>query len=303
MNSVFNLSQLALITVQGEKAQTFLQGQLTCDLREISEQHSRLSAHCNHKGRMLATLRVIFYQQQYHLLLPAIMVEAAMKELKKYALLARVVLTENKNDYSILGCHGPDLSQTLSQFFETLPTAADIVQQQDQLLIIRICNTQERYLILGPRTTASMLHEQLLTKLTRASDDTWQLLDIQAGIANIYPETMNLFTPQMLNYPALNAVSFKKGCYIGQEVIARTHYLGKAKRHLHLASIQTSTLPPPGSALSSKETSQEVGQIVAAAFHSPEECQLLAVIQDEALNGEIFWQEKAVTLTYSKSSS
>lgn len=245
------LSHLTAITVQGEKAATFLQGQLTCDVRDITTQQTRLAAHCNPKGRVVFSLRLITFQGQFHIIVPTSMAQLVTARLEKYAQLSRVQLQVNEKLH-ILGCYG-----SATEFFPTLqlPQVADQAIAHEESLLIREPGEPERFLIV----TRSNTFEQLLT----AENNQWQDCAIHNQIASIYPESSDLFTPHMLNYPALNAVSFKKGCFIGQEIIARTHYLGKAKRHLKILPSPSSQLKPGDKLLD--EQGLEIGVVVEQA--------------------------------------
>lgn len=272
---IVNLDHLGLIAIRGNKAMDFLQGQFTCDMREVTPTQTRLAAHCNAKGRVLSSFRVIHYDGQLYLITPKTMQTAIIQQLIKPAQLSRITL-EIEDKLQLLGCVGDSLSQKLTTYFPCLPEATDAAQLSNNALAIRIRNDQARFLVVYDQafSLAPLDHPQ-------RNNDYWRLLDIQSGIASIQPGTSGLFTPHMLNYPALNAVSFKKGCYIGQEVVARTEYLGKSKRGLWLASIAYDTLPLPGDPLYGKDETL-VGTVVEAAFDEAGDCQLLAVANTAA---------------------
>ena len=268
---IVNLDHLALIAVRGAKALDFLQGQLTCDMREVTSIQTRLAARCNVKGRVLFSCRVIVYTGQFYLLTPKTMQAMVIQQLTKPAQLSRVTL-EIENRLQLLGSVGDSFVEKLAPYFPSLPETSDTAQFNNNALAIRIRNDQTRFLVLHDRAfpLAALGHPQ-------GDSNYWQLLDIQSSIANIYPNSSGLFTPHMLNYPALNAVSFNKGCYIGQEVVARTEYLGKSKRGLWLASIPHDTLPLPGEPLYGNDEAL-IGTVVEAVFDEAGNCQLLAVV-------------------------
>ncbi len=277
-NFITLLSDLVLIKVTGAKQDSFLQGQLTCDIGDINSTQSRLAAHCSAKGRVLASLRVIKFQDHFYLLLPKSMVEPTLKQLGKYAPFSRVML-EQEQEIIISGCYGEKISADLNLIVGDLPQQPDDAVTQKDLLCIRIRGDNPRFMLVGPKTVISDIQQKLMTYHSPDTDDAWRLLDIQNGIANIYPATMDLFTPHMLNYPQLNAVSFTKGCYVGQEIIARTHYLGKVKRQLKFLTITTEKNFNPGEGLYNDEQ-QEIGTIIDALHTTLVECQLLAVVQE-----------------------
>lgn len=290
-NAIIELSHLSLIKVLGAKADQFLQGQLTCDIRQINANQSLLGAHCNAKGRVLLSLRVLHFQDNFHLLLPQKMVDAAISRLKQYARLSRVQI-EKVTELEAIGCIGTEVESTLKKFSE-LPSGPDQATSKEGYSTLRMRGSQSRFILLGTKDSLHTPLEALSQNYPLLTANNWQLAEILAGIPTIYPETMDKFTPHMLNYPALNAVSFKKGCYIGQEVIARTEYLGKVKRRLHRAYLTSETLPQSGESLLNANQ-LEVGIILEAEYSEDKTCQVLAVLQNGALENEIFWQGKKV---------
>lgn len=266
------LTHLQLIAVKGEKAREFLQGQLTCDMHDITSTQTHLAAHCSPKGRVLASFQVLEFKQTLFLLAPTLMQDVIIQQLKKYAVFSRVVL-EKAPELIILGG-----SSDIASLFPHLPTHADEAVTKEDFFIIRCHGELPRYVVISMTAT---LESALITSASHDAINQWQLEDIQAGVATIYPTTSDLFTPHMLNYPALHAVSFTKGCYTGQEVVARTHYLGKAKRHLQLLTLADKQLPQPGAVLLD-DKQQSIGTVVNAAHGTDGKCQLLAVIQEGA---------------------
>ncbi|MDF3055400.1 MAG: hypothetical protein K0Q74_1307 [Gammaproteobacteria bacterium] len=284
---IIDLSHLyTLVHVVGEKAESFLQGQLTCDVREVSPTQARLSAHCNPKGRVLSSFRLLKKEAVFSLHAPNNMAEDIIRQLMPYARLSRVALEISQA--STLGIWGENAVTKLSSYFEKLPQTADEMVTENAISLIRLPGDFTRFIAIGHQDTINQLREiysETITEDTQA----WYLLDIQSNVATIQPKTSALFTPHMVGYPALNAVSFKKGCYIGQEVIARTEYLGKAKRHLYRAKVISSQTPQPGDALVDN-AQNEMGIVVNSAFNADKkyhEC--LAVIQDQALSNELYW--------------
>lgn len=284
---IIDLSPIyTLIHISGEKAESLLQGQLTCDVREIFNTQTRLSAHCNPKGRVLSSFHLLKYLDAFYFCAPSDMAESIIKQLTPYARFSKVTLAIN-TELSVLGIWGDNVVERLNSLFEKLPQTADEMVSKEEICLIHLHGTNIRFMMIGHKNSISAFkktHADALTENTQA----WQLLDIQSGVAIIHPETSTLFTPHMLNYPDLHAVSFKKGCYTGQEVIARTHYLGKAKRHLYCASIVSDQAPQAGDVLLD-ETNNEVGVVVNSAFNTTEgHYDFLAVIQDQSLSTALY---------------
>lgn len=178
MKGIANLSHhLGLLKVSGPKAKELLQGQLTCDLNEVTSYQATLGAHCNPKGRIISLFHLFHFHDAYYLQMPPSMVPIALNALKKYAIFYKVELTDASHEWNIIGY--PTVSVDMS---------------------------------------------------------------IKQGHAMIYPETSELFLPHEINLPQLNGVSFKKGCYTGQEIIARMQYRGKSKNQLYLATCENAMI-------------------------------------------------------------
>lgn len=216
MNHPFDLSPLGLLCIQGEDAKKFLQGQLTCHLDEVTEHQSRLGAHCNPQGRIISFFRIFLYQNAYYLQMLRELIPIASKALQKYAVFFRVKLTDVSDQWQQIGLAGSPPAKF----------------SQHDTLTIKLAETRDRYVILGP------MEKNQLQPYSR-----WLIQDFAEKIPTIYPETSELFLPHELGLPALQAVSFNKGCYTGQEIIARMHYRGKLKTQLQQATV-TSDLPP-----------------------------------------------------------
>lgn len=212
------LSHIGLLSIQGPAAAQFLQGQLTCNIDDITENSSRLGAHCNPQGRIISLFRIFNYLEKYYLQMPKPMVPIALAALKKYAVFFKVELSDATGTLNQIGYAGSDLGS----FFTKLPKQIDECIYESDLLIIKIPGIIPRYEIIGPQTKW----------VANESVQTWKELDIQANLPAIYPETSQLFLPHEVNLHKLNGISFNKGCYTGQEIIARMHYRGKLKKEL-----------------------------------------------------------------------
>ena len=145
--------------------------------------------------------------------------------------------------------------------------------------ILRLPGPTPRFQLHGPAPALSALWNALVPSVTPIGAESWRLLDILAGTPAVYPETVDAFVPQMLNLQLLDGIGFQKGCYTGQEIVARTHYLGKIKRRMYLARVDSPTTPGPGNPLLSPQTdaSQSAGQLVDACRHPDGGYAVLAV--------------------------
>lgn len=276
MNKPSNfLTQLSygIIHIEGDQAEKFLQGQLTCDVKEVTATKASLAAVCNPQGRMIASLYLCKFLNKFFFILPIEMVEIVINHLTKYAVFSKVILRNVSQEYITLGLAG-NLNAESS---EEIPSELYQASYNGTQLMIRISSSQQRFLIFK-----SMLAEADYPSLDIISqrENDWLGQDILEGVAMVYPQTSQLFTPHMLNYSQLGAISYKKGCYVGQEIIARTHYIGKSKRHLYRGILENSILPDKGAVI--YQNNAEVGVIVNASEIEQNKYLVLAVLQDHA---------------------
>lgn len=223
-----DLSGLGLVQISGLDAKKFLQGQLTCDMAAITPEHSAMGAHCNAQGRIISLFYLFEFEKSYYLLLPRSMVDIAIAALKKYAVFYKAELSDASDKLIIIGCAGIPKDGT-SNAAVIQPSAAT-----------------NRFMLAGSIETIKAIWDQHAQNASIAGMHEWKHLNITDGIPAVYPETSEKFLPHELNLDKLNAISFEKGCYTGQEIIARMHYRGKLKHHMYLTSIAGRTVPLPG---------------------------------------------------------
>lgn len=279
-----SLSQWTLMTVTGPQAQKFLQGQVTCDVNALEPGISRLGAHCTPKGRMVFSFRALARDPEHFMLrLPTAMVERAQATLGKYVVFSRAELAAAGEQWALRGIVGPEARALLTQHLMVPATEpGDWVEQNGQFLITLGENRFECWLT---PERAETLDGLLADYHESKGDHRWVLEDIRAGLGEVGPETSEVFTPQALNFPSVGAVSFKKGCYTGQEVVARLHYKGKLKRRMRRLSTDWSPeqpLPAAGQPLTDAEE-RKVGELVMAARNGDDQIECLAVLDDKAL--------------------
>lgn len=286
-NVFSDLSHFGLIAVHGKDAETFLQGQLTNDVRQVDATHSQLTGLCNPKGRLLASFRLFRHGDSYYLCLPADMVEGVLSRLRMFVLRSEVTLEDAGDTFVHLGISGVDSEETLAEFAGELPAAVDAVRAEDNQIVIQVPGIHPSYELFTTVEQAVSLWDKLNVRGAPVGAEAWRLLDIQAGIPVIYPQTREAFVPQMTNLQLVGGVSFKKGCYTGQEIVARMEYLGKLKRRMYRATISTDTAPLPGEEVfSGGDSSQSCGQLVSAAEHPDGDYVVLVVLQISAAEGE-----------------
>ena len=278
-----DLSQHGLIAVQGPDAANFLQGQLSNDVSEVSERRSQLNAYCSPKGRLLAVFRLFLRDGVYYLLLPQNILDAILKRLRMYVLRAQVTLSNASDRLIRIGVFGPDAAARAAGLLGNLPNEVNEVaqiQRPDGLLtMLRLPGTVKRFVIVGELAGIKALWGALQPNALQVRADYWNLLDIRAGLPNIHTATMDTFVPQMVNLDLLGGVSFTKGCYPGQEIVARTHHLGSIKRRMVTAWADAPDPPQPSDTLYAPGNSQAVGQVVDAQLSPRGVFEMLAVVQ------------------------
>ena len=277
------LSHEGVLAVRGPDANKFLQGQVTCNLNYLSDSYSSLGARCTPKGRMQSSFRILSVSDGYLLAMASDLLDAQLTDLKKYAVFSKSKLTDESQDWLRIGLNGAD--DILRSLGLELAATADSVAHRDDLLALRLSDGRAELWI--PADQATAVQAQVASQLPEAPLNDWLLAQVRAGIGQVVGSTRELFIPQMINLQAVGGVSFKKGCYTGQEIVARMQYLGKLKRRLYRLALHDSQVPEPATLLFSPTHTSSVGEVVLAAS-TPDGVELLAVLQDEAaLNGVI----------------
>lgn len=276
------LSHEGVLAVRGSDASKFLQGQLTCNLDYLSDTQASLGARCTQKGRMQSSFRILLEGDGYLLAMATELLEPQLADLKKYAVFSKSRLTDESAAWVRFGLSQADAA--LRALGLELPPETDAVVRGNGLIAIRV--STDRAELWAAADQAETLSSQLSAQLIEGDLNQWLLGQVRAGIGQVMPSTRELFIPQMLNLQAVGGVSFKKGCYTGQEIVARMQYLGKLKRRLYRLHLDASELPEPGTPLFSPTHGSSIGEVVIAA-RTEQTIELLAVLQAEAAEGGI----------------
>jgi len=259
-----DLSQFGTLRVSGEEAQSFLQNLLSNDIRDVSTTRAQLSSFNTAKGRMLATMLIWREGEDYLLQLPRVLCEPIRKKLGMYVLRAKVKITDAGDEIVTLGLSGANAREILRTQFGELPQQPFGVIGTTQGSVIKISDS--RFLVSTPAPNAASLWTALGQRAQPVGSSCWDWLNIRSGIPVILPQTQEQFVAQMVNLELLGGVNFNKGCYPGQEIVARMQYLGKLKRRMYLAHLSGSGAPQAGDELFSAEMEgQTCGMIVNAA--------------------------------------
>ncbi|MGL5392756.1 MAG: tRNA-modifying protein YgfZ [Shewanella sp.] len=224
-----HLSHLGLIKIVGEQGRSFIHGQVTTDISSLAADQWRWGAHCDPKGKMLASFRTFAIGDALFMLMPADTIAVDLPQLQKYAVFSKATLSNDTSAWTLLGVAGEAAKQFVASHFGDTEQALTLVDQG------AILKDGDRFILMLTPEAASAI-----TSAAQVVDaSAWQALEINAGYPNLAPSHANQYVPQMCNLQALNGISFNKGCYMGQETIARMKYRGGNKRALYILSGHT----------------------------------------------------------------
>lgn len=273
------LSHLGILKVQGKDAKKFLQGQLTCDV----EKPASMGAHCTPQGRVVSLFYLFSIEDAYYLLMQKNMISIAMAALKKYAVFFKTELSDASAEMFVLGA-----SQNLAPEFT---------------FSIPLSPTSSRHFLIGKEQNRAQVWAEL-NKLSSAIEaEQWHLQNIEEEIPAIYPQTSGKFLPHELNLDKLNAIHFDKGCYTGQEIIARMHYKGKLKTRLRKAIITSPTPLEVGLDICTQQenTSMTCGMIVdLCKENATSHYDLLIALNESNNNTAFFVNDNLLTISEQK---
>lgn len=255
-NYLFDLPHLSSIAVIGERGAEFLQGQLSCDIRKVTTDMMQQGVICNLKGRILTLLDVINWHG-LQLILPADLLIETQTSLMKTALLSRVKL--EATTYRVYGLYVNNQYDLLPENLQ-LPGERFAVTHTDELCCYQLAD--HFYLILATKEASSSLSQPFINKQQMRGSLAWHQLQLQQKQILIYPETRGLFLPHRLDLHLSGYLSFDKGCYKGQEIIARTHYKAKLKHGLRLFTINTTEPLLAGKKLFISSGETEIGELI-----------------------------------------
>lgn len=281
-NAYFSpLTMLGLLRIEGKDAEEFLQGQFTNDIKQVGYQKSRWGSCCTTEGRMIANFLIWQQENSYYLVMSCDLINPFIQALKKYQLRSKVVFDNLSHYFTLVGMGFLSARRLLKNF-----VALDASYQINHFSEITYIYLPGQTLIASMPNPIFQQHRLAMQAMAPFIDPVyWQLTQIQSGIPWINSHTTEAFLPQMANMDGLGAISLTKGCYKGQEVVARTHYLGQVKRHLY--HIKSNAVLTEGELLKAK--GNPMGQIIAICPTGRATYEALAVIKDEAWRHQATW--------------
>ena len=291
-----DLSDKGLIAVSGEDAEIFLQNQLTNDLKNVTETNHQESAWCSPKGRIIANFRILKKGDTYILSFSHDLIELVIKKLRMYVMMSKVNIEDITDSVIHFGLSGEQAQKILEETLTAPSTIGDTVQH-NSLSVLRVAGEVPRFEIFGDLDDTKALWSSLLQKGQKrgvcalTANQYWLYQDILAGLPYITEASSEAWIPQMVNYVAIGGVDFKKGCYPGQEVVARLNYLGKTKRRMYRLALQTDELPNVGTSLSSAND-KGAGKILNAALNPNGTVEALAILKIAEADNALWLENK-----------
>lgn len=263
--TLISLDDWALATLTGADAEKYLQGQVTADVSQMTEHQHLLAAHCDPKGKMWSNLRLFRRQDGFALIERRSLRDAQLTELKKYAVFSKVTITAD-DEHVLLGVAGFQARAALKNLFSDLPDAEKQLISDGATSILWFEHPGERFLLVTDVATAERVTEALRGEAQLNNSQQWLALNIEAGLAVIDAANSAQFIPQATNLQALGGISFKKGCYTGQEMVARAKFRGANKRALWYLAGHASRVPEAGEDLELKmgDNWRRTGTVLAA---------------------------------------
>jgi folate-binding protein YgfZ len=293
---ICDLSHLGLLEISGADRMAFLQGQLTNDINLLTGSNAHYTGYCNPKGRLLALFLAFTHDERVHLQLPKELIESISKRLKMYVLRSKVTIEDTSERIIKIGINGLNAPELLQPLFNSLPQTPFDLTHSDQGTLLKLPGATPRFEIFTDYENAQKIWSTLAPDVKAVGAPCWEWLEIQAGIPDVTLKTQEEFVPQMLNLDLLGGINFKKGCYTGQEIVARTHYLGKVKRRTQLAHIASESAPEVGDDLYDG-AQQAIGKIVRCSQSNDSGFNVLAECRLENLDLDgIFWNGIALTI-------
>ncbi len=262
------------IDAQGPEAETFLQSQLTSDVAAIAPDGVGIGGYCTPKGRLLASFLLARSPQGFRLFSGRDVLPATAKRLSMYVLRAKLKILDRSDAIAVLGAYGEAAPAALAELGFDPPAARQVAWHDDACLLglpaVDVGGRSiGRWLLAAPGEQLAAMAEQLARRLAPMPADVDRWLEVLSGVPRITEATREAYVPQMINYELVDGVGFRKGCYPGQEVVARTQYLGKLKRRMFAAHLATrpadATAWAPGAPIEAEGATEPVGSVVLSA--------------------------------------
>lgn len=280
------LDNEALLHIVGPDSLTFLQGQTTCDTREVDPAHGVPGAYCTPQGRVVCDFFLSqLAQDHYALRMRRDIRERSAATFGKYIIFSKAELQAERDDWRVLACWGKEAAAVLQQVFGESPMEQFGACTSKDYVVVQLDEAGQQFECYLHTDSATQWLQRMDTTMQSSSEQEWQALQILNGIGRIEAATVEEFIPQMLNYDLTGHVNFNKGCYTGQEVVARMHYRGKPKRRMYLAELPSQRPAAAGTTVFSGGNTQGVGNIVNSVTADGRTAALVVATVDGVVNG------------------
>lgn len=287
LSTIVPLTHQGMLCVEGKDSEKFLQGQLSCDVTGVSEQLSCLGTACSPQGRAYSSFRIIRIPGSepgdFLLRMRDNITEQTLTTLSKYSVFFKSEICNANNRYVGIGLFGQNSESLINKLFGQIPQDDNAVVFAKETIVIRVPGSCPRFECWSSPQQAQNNWQKLAADATVGNSDDWLHEDIKAGLGEVSLATSDRFIPQMLNLQAVGAVSFDKGCYTGQEIVARTQHRGKSKRFM--TRILVTGAPrrlDAGTDLTNPQTGKNIATVVSAASTSEDTQQALVVILEDS---------------------
>lgn len=273
----FDLSHFSLLEISGSDAFEFMHGQITADLNQLETHGWLFSAWCLPNGRVIGTFIIYAFNGSLHMILPSMLKEKIMKRLSMFILRSQVSVKDVSEDYALTGLSDADIKKIL----QPSSTSTGNKIQSEKFIFLKLWDTAPRYILISKMEHVEDLMNNITAAYKSGERADWSLLDIEAGMPWIINATSEAFLPQMLNLDQMHGLSYQKGCYPGQEVIARLHYRGQLKKMMYLGAGKAKITPGAGDRLITKNNGNAVADVIDAEQHPSGRFSLLAVAETQ----------------------
>lgn len=280
------LVHLAILEVAGADAERFLQGQTSAQLSLAQGDFAAPTAFCTAKGRMLANAQLLrIDEERYWLLLDRDLLDPLRAHLAKFAVFYKAEI-QPRDDLALIGLIGHEAPALVATRLDMTPPTTWQQVNRGKRVVLRHPGRCPRLVLCLTQADAIQTWDTLARNAAPVGNAVWQLHDIQAGLTWLNTAHQDSYLPQMINWEALGGISFKKGCYTGQEVVARAHFRGQVKKRLARGQLDGGTLPEIGTAVLDAEGKSQ-GEVVAAAIDGYGQAEVLAVLTIRDVNGPL----------------
>nr|CAA6825316.1 MAG: Folate-dependent protein for Fe/S cluster synthesis/repair in oxidative stress [uncultured Thiotrichaceae bacterium] len=290
-----DLSHIGMISAHGNDAEAFLQGQLSNDLELVTDTQAQLSSYSSPKGRAITTLQLAMHKDTYYLSLSNDILEPILKRLRMFVMRSQVSLENATDNLVHFGYSDPQGEERLEAVIGTIPMKTMDSVQSGGLTIIRQAAPVPRFEIFGELDDARNLWTKLGVHAAGVGHGAWDYYDVEAGIPHVTADSTEAWVPQMMNLHLTDSISFSKGCFPGQEVVARLKYLGKNKRQTYRLGINSVELPAVGTVVNNSGGA-EAGKVLNAALNPDGKVEVLAVMKTAEVNSELTVNGQAAQL-------